>query len=375
MKKHSLADSKNYTRFIAERNKALELLLFKAQAKINDELRGAFLRALGAISLGYSSLEPTDLLTMQGRGIIKRIEHSIEDSFLSFSKKIAAHIIKLKRLSYALSLVGEANAIGLALNKTANYEHKPKQDFGRNAAGETLEARVYLSLSRVKRDLLNALETSSVLGEDLDAALERCKKALPAVRKVKRPKKQLTLTEAEDDSKALITRFETYELPLDDQTQLFSSGFIEDDIWEELVNEYTSSFIPNYTVDSEDFVSLRSPDAVIEDRFGIDIERETNHEFVTEVRNGQNEAANQNGITDFMWIAVVDDKTDECCLWRDKLSTSQIEAKLKTSHKDDECQTSVPPAHFNCRCDIAPLADDLPTEQSNKEDFDSWLMS
>ena len=91
------------------------------------------------------------------------------------------------------------------------------------------------------------------------------------------------------------------------------------------------------------------------------------------------DAAQENGITDFVWIAVVDDKTDLCCLWRDGLLTSEIQAKL-SEHADDDagCDLGgdglVPPLHFNCRCSIAPATDAVPKKPDvDYQSFDQWL--
>jgi hypothetical protein len=75
-----------------------------------------------------------------------------------------------------------------------------------------------------------------------------------------------------------------------------------------------------------------------------------------------------------MWIAIIDDKTDDCCLKRDGLTSTQIEEKLRGEWEKDECQAKVTPAHFNCRCRMAPVSDDLPDQApADFGGFDEWL--
>ena len=121
------------------------------------------------------------------------------------------------------------------------------------------------------------------------------------------------------------------------------------------------------------------PTAEGEEYYAWEYERDITNDFVYAVREGAIEAAKENGITDFVWIAVVDDKTDACCLWRDGLLTSEIEAKLKEHESEDEdCNLGgsglVPPLHFNCRCSLAPATDAIPQKpEVDYASFDKWL--
>ena len=111
--------------------------------------------------------------------------------------------------------------------------------------------------------------------------------------------------------------------------------------------------------------------------YGWEMEQQLTHDFVTSVREGQIDAANENGITEFIWIAVLDDRTCEnCCEWRSGLLTSEIEKELDGNEfLRDHCDVSTPPAHFNCRCGIAPVAIDVATVDKPEitKEFDAWL--
>ncbi len=110
-------------------------------------------------------------------------------------------------------------------------------------------------------------------------------------------------------------------------------------------------------------------------RYTWEVEQEITEDFVKSVRDGTIDSAKEAGIEDFMWIAVLDSHTDECCKVRDGLSSSEIEKKIADGTIDgEECDAIVAPAHFNCRCDVAPMTNDLPeTEASGLPDFNEWL--
>jgi len=158
-----------------------------------------------------------------------------------------------------------------------------------------------------------------------------------------------------------------------DDTVNLAQGFMDEELWNQLLEEYLTDYVPQYREPKMIFDVEVGGDT--EEWYGWEIEQYVTHDFVDRVRKGQDEAAKQNGITDFMWIAVIDDKTDECCAWRDGLTSAQIEAKLP-QHKDDDCDAIVPPAHFNCRCTVAPMLDTMTDEPTvNVTEFEEWLNS
>ena len=151
-------------------------------------------------------------------------------------------------------------------------------------------------------------------------------------------------------------------------TQSLLGGHIEQSAWEKLVSDYVSEEIfPRGPLDI-----ISSPG--VTDAYAWELEKEVTQLFVDQVRRGEHEAAKDNGIPDFIWISVIDNVTDECCKWRDGLTVTEIETQLKGKHSNDKCQTIVPPAHFNCRCALAPLTDDLPSSPPpDLGDFEDWL--
>ena len=87
------------------------------------------------------------------------------------------------------------------------------------------------------------------------------------------------------------------------------------------------------------------------------------------------QAAKDLGVTDFVVISIIDDKTcDKCCgaygcVDFDGHTVKEIEEMTKG-------EQSAPPYHGNCRCALAPATDILPpmVDDGSKE-FDEWLNS
>lgn len=97
-------------------------------------------------------------------------------------------------------------------------------------------------------------------------------------------------------------------------------------------------------------------------------------DFLMNVRNGKDSRAAANGITDFMWITQITEKTCSSCGWRDALSTSEIEQKLKTEQLSDPLRGIAPPLHELCSCELAPILKGMPEPpESNEAEFNKWL--
>jgi hypothetical protein len=368
MKTHRPAnESPAYRKFIAERDAALEAIYIRANEEINDLLRRAMQRALEIVAYRSAQVSTDELLTMKGKRNAESIDHDIAMDFNVTARHMTIIVHDMNQAVYALSLVGEAEAIGRALKQPAKYEVRQKtaQNLaGEDAQGESVEGRMGLALARIRRDIMDAVELARVRQENTQETVERVKASFPKPRLVKRPKRKL----------AKVT--EAFDMP----GESFSFGMIDDALWAKVLDAYLEKYIPKW----------RGPDSVFdvdiedltEEWYGWEVEQYLANEFVSKVRQGQDAAAKENGVVDMQWIAVVDDKTDECCLWRDGLTSAEIEEELKSGqHKDDECDSIVPPAHFNCRCTMAPMLDvQLSGEEfdkpvSNAEEFETWLNS
>jgi hypothetical protein len=158
---------------------------------------------------------------------------------------------------------------------------------------------------------------------------------------------------------------------------------IDENAWADMVDAYKDEYIPKWRA-PEYIVDIPVTDPTMtatgeEVWYAWEFERDLTNEFVKSVRDGQVDGANQAGITDFVWVAIIDSATDACCRWRDGLLISEIEKQLD-EHKDDdeECDLDddglTPPLHFSCRCTLAPATDNIPDKpNADTKDFEEWL--
>jgi len=366
--------SKAYTSFILLRDKALERLYINAQAKIDDELRGVFSRVIEMISYRYGSIPKDSIKTNRAKYSLTQINHAIDSEFYK-SAHFIEHIYKtLMKHSFLLSSVGEAEAITRTTDtQTAIHinDHELRHISDKTSQGHEVFDRIIHSLTVISHKLMSAIEYSRIRGETREELIPRLLKALPQVKKTKRHKRALKPVIKE--ASKIVKKGTEFEV----------KAFIPENEWQIMVTNYMNDYIPSnrgpesiYDVDYDvPEVSAGTAAVVTVERYGWDLEREMANDFVSSVRSGQNEAANQNGIVDFSIIAIIDDHTcDECCgdygcIDFDGKTTKEVEEMT-------EGEQSAPPFHFNCRCSMAPMLDNMPDlEQSNEEEFNQWLNS
>ena len=365
----SLRDSFRYRKFVLERDKALEKLLQDAQSKISLELHHALSLVIAICSHNYSNIPKDDFFTNTARHRIAFIESQIDRVFYQLANVIYYTIVRLRRSTYLLTVTSEAEAIGQSLDKKTKSKldrqdlDKFMMDKGTNE--EKILPRIELGLTRIKRKVMDALELSRVMELPQGEMLIKIEKSFPKSYRVKVPRRLLKK----------VQEAATIKVKKDGEELLVSTSdtLIDQDEWLSLLDDYKSDvrIIPSTRFYNEE----KTLDLDGEPRYNWEIESNLNHQFVEDVRDGQIEAANQNGITDFVWISVLDDKTDDCCEWRDGLTSSEIEVELDGKHGDDDCDAIVPPAHFNCRCTLAPIGEVPDKIESNKQDFEEWLNS
>ena len=357
--------SRAYTSFISHRDKALETLLINAQRKVNDELRGFFTRAIEMMLYRYSGIPKAQVQTNSAKYMVEMIRTKVNEEAHKSAGIIEGIYKTLLKQTYLLASVGEAEAIQRTTGKQASIHvngHDLTVAAETTAQGEDILDRILLSLSKVTSNLIHALELSRIRGEDSNALKLRLLKALPSKRKITKPRKALKPVIKEADKRPTKAS----------QPDLEVSAYIPEDEWQAMVDSYLEEYIP----------STRGPDSVfdvevgepeLEEWYGWDIERQMAHDFVDSVRSGQNEAANQNGITDFSIIAIIDKATcEDCC---GNFGCVDFDGKTVTEVEQmTEGNQSTPPFHFNCRCTMAPMLDNMPEmEQSNEEEFNTWL--
>lgn len=348
----SLSTQPAYHRFVSARNQALETLLQNTLVNISQSMDKVFRDAELFVSR-LITMVPDDMrASFFGKQSFAALESGLEAMFDEAKAKIIAEHKKLIRQSNLLAHSGETQAIASVTGKQL------KAQITRLETDPKFEARVNLAFARITRKIRDALEAGFILEDSARDLMVRVSKAFPRVKRFKRPPR-------------VVRALKEADAKIDASLSTIEIGTDED--WQDVLDN---------SLDVKR-AKLRGPSTVFDvpdqegdlvEWYGWEVEQDITNDFVNAVRQGQVQAANEAGIEEFVWIAVVDNKTDECCLWRDGLTITEIEDKLKSEHADDECEATVPPAHFNCRCDIAPALSDLPEKPaSNQPEFDEWL--
>lgn len=381
-------DKRGYRKFVNERDQALEVILRNSRLRMTEKMNITFRNVLQSIGAKYNGL-----MQRPSRLELNQLENQIEQHFEHLAFLMWMDVIDMRKKAYMLAYAGEAQAISQVLAKT------PKLSLDRTRLDEksnkvlqgqkVMPMRKFLvRFGKLRREIISAIEYSLLMGEDQEAALGRVFMCLPKQYSLPKKKvlKTVKITEANHKPK-----FSTYgpgdessgfEMQVDRAAPVH--GFEWDqETWNKIIDDLGSDHIMTDRSPAS-YVDIRNPynDLKIRDEipeedkiYSWEIEKDVVHDFVEEVRKGQVDAANKQGIKDFVWIAILDDRTDDCCEWRSGLLTSEIEAKLKSEHKDDDCREVVPPAHFNCRCTLAPASDELEAvdNEDTEREFSEWL--
>ncbi len=366
MKKKTYNELPSYVRATNKRDQILEKLLIKARARQSDNLRHFISLVLQHVSRYYPLLNK-NYLDPHTVSVMKRLEWEIEQSAKVVTNQIQNDWRDLKRRTYAFSWAATQKAM-LNAGKAGKPEMMPVGKLAHHTGKKSdlggVGDRIHLALERLKRKVIDAVQMSRIMEETHEEAMVRAGKAFPAVRVQKR---------LHELTRALV---EANRRP-EEGDALYGPLFIDADDWDDIVAEYKDEYVPEWR---DPRYSMETPISAGEDGeymlYPWQVEQEMTEDFVGSVRAGEVDSANAQGITDFVWIAVLDSHTDDCCRKRDGLTNAEIEANLDGEWKADECQASVPPAHFNCRCRIAPATDDLPEKPAdNSQDLEDWLNS
>lgn len=370
-----LNKSSTYRSFVNQRNKALEEILQKRLIQVDailDELEQVVID----IASGY-------LAVISNRDI-KQFEMRIDPVFELASVRAVDIMRKLRRSAYALAYAGENEAIARATaKKTDGTLTKAKVDQIVEQPlvnGGTMDDRMRLYFGRLKRRIIDAMQYSLSTGEDVTNAVRRLRDAFPPKRVLRRPRRNLKPVKAKEaDGDTMDDRGMLFQFGSEEQRDSvsYSKAWVDPEVWDSILGEYTAEYVPTGRGpgDKVKYPYTAAGKTKWKSAYQWEVEKDITHDFVNQVRAGQKDAANENGYTDFVWIAIVDNKTDKCCLKRDGLTTKEIEKQVKRWTKEERCNDAiVPPAHFNCRCDLAPVTDDLP-EKPIKDlgDFETWL--
>lgn len=353
-----LTKSSRYVGFVKDRNRALEEILQKTLIRLSANID----------RLLHSSIEIASYFQGHPYGSQAKahIHSRLEATFTLASLSTIDLIQTFRVMTYFLTSASEAEAIGRALGNTVKV-HLGYDEFHYvnqidAPSGGRMQGRINLAFSRLQRRVQDTIERGLLIEWTKEEMQDAVIAVFPKKHRFKRP---LPANKAPSLREAKLPTEKTFD-------KRVVTGFIDKGTWDKIVDEYLAEYIPGG----------RGPDDVIRIDFGNttyeiyewELEKELTQDFVGLVRKGQVDAANKAGIKDFEWIAILDDKTDECCTIRDGLTVSEIEDKLRGPWKNHDCKAKVPPAHFNCRCDLAPVTNALPEEEPQElGDFETWL--
>ena len=362
MKKRALSINPAYRSFKRETDNALETLLDGALLDISDAL-GTALSQIEDAASSAAAKSQDGFYGMQGQQAEQMFHQKLKQSFQRVSLFMAQRMEKLSSQSYLLAYVGEKEAIGRALDEDQKYHNPKTKTADLSAQDEPLLARVELSLWKLEQKIMQAYKLARIQELPVTEFIDKVKSSFP--KKKALPKRNTVLLQPK-----------LQETNITHKGISFSSGVLDEDQWSQIVDELLGSHEMYFFRRPEfapDKVYVPSKDKEV---YLWELEQEATQGFVDEVRAARKDSAESSGIKDFIWLAILDDKTDECCAWRDGLTVTEIEHRLKTDKKDDECRAATPGAHFNCRCFLEPLSTNVNEESPpSGERFDEWLQS
>lgn len=350
----TLLKSSRYTKFVSDRDAALERIHQNAQIDLSRILFEV-LEQVDRLASSLAMKAGSAILTQQISG---HFEQGTRDIFTQAFPLFIRRITNLRRNVFVLVYSSELEAIGRATQR--------KKDFSRGEFKKKLQAalsqptiegpldkRIWHDLMTLRRRIIHAFELGVTQELKPHEIVQKVKNSFPKIQVYKRPPKALTkVRESEQD-------------PDDEESKdWFDFGFIDDADWDMMVDAYKDTDLPASRFDNQ---AKWDPESGLM-KYNWELEQEATEDFVRACRAGQVDAASDLGVKDFVWVAILDDKTcEDCCLPRNGKTTSEIE------QMDDDCGVIVPPAHFNCRCQIAPVASTDEVQGPDWSSFNNWL--
>jgi len=381
----------SYKQFVNKRDETLEHIFRNHRLKITDMIDKAFVDSMLLAKNWFQVLQADPY----NKRKMRQLDDQIDVVFDSVTQTIAWEQVRLRRVVYMLSHAAEAEAVARVMKNPAklrlNQSEIQQKAFAKLQDGTDLVKRIDLYFSDIRKKIITAVEQALLFEDMPDEMLGRIllclpkKRALPGNKTVLKKVKKAKIVEA---VKPKFTGDESgVTFDFGPKGGVRTSSFDWDNAtWDDVVKYSQEDYSlidrsPETFFDTKNPFSKQPIRTEVDEQekiYGWEMEQQLTNDFVKSVREGQIDAANVNGINEFIWIAVLDDRTcEKCCEWRSGLLTSEIE-KILADDKElaEHCDVLVPPAHFNCRCGIAPVAIDLATVEiptDATKEFDAWL--
>lgn len=347
MKKHK--PSSQYFEFIKQRDQFLDRvhLLYRLRlSKAGDDFQNALIGLL--FRAGSSPL----------------IYNLTKDVVNQYSGRIAKELVMMKLATRVVSYGAGLKGLDFTTRKPTRSRVMNRDSLLKNWSNEDVMARVHVELQKIALRCVTEYESAIVRGEDKMGAITAAKRAFPKKIKIARaPRTANRLKEAkrpEDQTIKNTSQRRPVEL----------TAFIDQDTWDTIMAQ-----IKDIDIVSDRSLAVKYSDEYGNELYEWEIEKQAQQEFVDEVFSGDNEAMKSKGITDMVWQAVTDDKTDDCCAARDGMLVSEIRRYISTHGELGGCDGDVPPLHFNCRCRVYPVDDSMEDlrHEIDWQGFEDWL--
>jgi len=317
----------------------------------NDELK----KALQKAEMYYTRLN-----------VMGKSMHHAQEALMEFwapeIQESVALIHRLKNASYVMAKTSEIEAIARVnpnIRAKSLTSAEVSKSTSRTAFSGSVEDRVHLAYEGLAFKIARAIRIGRLLGEPPLNIVKRIRNSFPENRVIKHGRRSLAKPKImEADIKVKAAR------------DAVANDFYDQSEWNDMIELYQDSELWEGRFGEQKVEGV--------DRYKFQFEQEATEEFVAQVRAGEIQAAKDQGIDDFVWATIIDRVTCEnCCAKRDGLLTSEIEKKLDTVWKNDECKATVPPAHPNCRCQVLPVSSEFvpKSEDVTYTGIDEWLES
>lgn len=357
---NTLLGSSKYKTFTQERNQALEKIHLNAQLDLSRMLFEVLDRVTGFIShMAIQDQMSLNHFTF----LVKQLDQYLDHQFHPLLSQIERRVRRMKKNVFVITYLAELEAIARATKRTKPLNSMDFKQKIQARISQDPSKQIWVSLTNLKYKIVRAFQKALVREDSPKEIVDSVKNAYPFLKEYKRPPRALKPIRESNRNKEEENKRE-FE---------FYSGLTRDEDWDLAVKAYQDAELPPSRFD---YQAKMDPEAGYL-QYDWEVEQDMTDEFVSQVRDGQVEAAKELGVEEFVWVAIIDKKTcDVCCLPRNGKTTSEIEAMLASGELDaDACDSSVPPAHPSCRCDIAPVASTDEVEGPDWKSFGEWLES
>lgn len=347
-------DNSRYRSWTKERDRALEHLHTYAQVEAADVMREMLVHVLLTAKAQFHGMHEGHAMSVDW------FEQGLRQQFAIAADRLYRILSDLRARSYTLARASESEIIAQLSKRpiTATVQSQKLQEIRHrsSASGGHAAHRINLYVDRLRRKITSYAQAAAMSAKDSEEFARDVMVAFPRARRVNVPRRILKPVIRESEKKAKL------DIAVDN---------IDESAWQDMLNAYMNEYVP--VTRAPEFVVGKPEVTGSKPWYAWEFENDMTHEFVQSVRDGQVDAANENGITDFVIISVIDNVTcEDCCGDYGCVDfDGQLVSEVDEMTGGDQ---TVPPYHFRCRCTLAPATDNIPEKPDDgAKDFADWL--